>query len=35
MVSKPEIEKIIDGTGWKISQFIDSETPCYIAIIDK
>jgi SAM-dependent methyltransferase len=35
MVSKPEIEKIIDGTGWKISQFIDSETSCYIAIIDK
>jgi SAM-dependent methyltransferase len=35
MVSKPEMEQIIEGTGWKISQFIDSESSCYITIIDK
>jgi len=35
MVSKPEIEKIIEGTGWKISQFIEPEPSHYIAIIDK
>jgi SAM-dependent methyltransferase len=35
MVSKPEMEKIVEGTGWKINHYIDSDTSCYIAIIDK
>jgi len=35
MVSKPEMEKIINGTGWKISQYIESDPSHYIAIIDK
>jgi SAM-dependent methyltransferase len=35
MVSKEEMENILDGTDWKISKFIDSEGPSYIAIIDK
>lgn len=35
MVSKAEMEKIVSGTGWKITQFIDSDSSCYIAIIDK
>lgn len=35
MVSKDEMENILDGTDWKISKFIDSNGPVYIAIIDK
>jgi SAM-dependent methyltransferase len=35
MVSKEEMENILDGTGWKINKFIESEGPVYIAIIDK
>jgi SAM-dependent methyltransferase len=34
-VSKEEMEKILKGTGWKIKKFIDSESPQYIAIIEK
>jgi len=35
MVSKTEMEKIVDGTGWRISQLVDSDSSCYIAIIDR
>ena len=35
MVSKKEMEEILAGTGWKTSEFLDSEEPQYIAIIDK
>jgi len=35
MVSKEEIENILEGTDWKVSKFIESEGPMYIAIIDK
>lgn len=35
MVSKSEMAKIVEGTGWRISQFVDSDSSCYIAIIDK
>jgi SAM-dependent methyltransferase len=35
MVSKEEMKKILTGTGWKIREFIDSEGPHYIAIIEK
>jgi SAM-dependent methyltransferase len=35
IVSKEEMEQIISGTGWKISQFIDSGNSGYIAIIEK
>jgi len=26
---------ILDGTDWKITKFIDSDSPMYVAIIDK
>ena len=34
-VSKGEMKDIIDGTGWKVSRYLDSETAMYIAIIEK
>lgn len=34
-VSKDEMEEILDGTGWVIGEFIDSENSQYIAIIKK
>ena len=35
IVSKPEMENILDGTGWKVSRYIDSDTAYYMAVIDK
>lgn len=35
MVSKDEMRKIVDGTGWKISRFFDSKSSAYIAVIEK
>ena len=35
MVSKEEMEQLINGTGWKISRFIDSENSGYVAIIER
>jgi SAM-dependent methyltransferase len=35
MVSKDEMENILDGTDWEINKFIDSDGSTYIAIIDK
>lgn len=35
MVSKEEMENILDGTDWQVSRFIDSEDSIYVAIIDK
>ena len=35
MVSKEEMEEILNGTGWKAKEYIDSEDSQYIAIIEK
>jgi SAM-dependent methyltransferase len=35
MVSRPEMEEILRGTGWEVQQYIDSEGSTYIAIIGK
>ena len=35
MVSKEELEEILNGTGWKVRRFIDSGGSEYVAIIDK
>lgn len=35
IVSKAEMQEIVQGTGWKISQFIDTEGPMYIAVLEK
>ena len=35
LVSKDELEKILQDTGWKVKQYIDSEMSNYIAIIEK
>ncbi len=35
VVSKNEMENILEGTGWGVSRYIDSKGPMYIAIIDK
>ena len=34
-VSKKEMENIVEGTGWQVVEFLDSEGPLYIAIIEK
>jgi len=35
MVSKPEMEGILEGTGWRVREFLDSGKSSYIAIIEK
>ena len=35
MVSKEEMEEILNETGWKVKEYIDSEDSQYIAIIEK
>jgi len=35
MLSKEEMEQLISGTGWKISQFIYSGNSWYVAILEK
>ena len=35
MVSQEEMQKILAGTGWSISQFINSEGSMYAAVIEK
>ena len=35
MVSRDEMKLLLEDTGWEVSQFIDSKTSNYIAIIDK
>ena len=35
IVSKKEMETILEGTGWVVNKYIDSNAPQYIAIIDK
>ena len=35
LVSRNEMQELLQGTGWKVRQFIDSEGPFYIAIIEK
>lgn len=35
IVSKDEMEEMLTGTGWRVKNFIDSETSVYIAIIEK
>ncbi len=35
MVSKKEMAEILNGTGWKVEEFIESEDAQYVAIIKK
>lgn len=35
MVSKEEMKEILNGTGWKVKEFIDSGDSQYVAIIEK
>jgi len=35
LVSKDEMEKILENTGWRVKKFIDSEKSSYIAVIEK
>jgi len=35
MVSKVEMEDILEGAGWKVARYIDSEGSHYVAIIEK
>jgi len=35
MVSKEEMEKILNGSGWGVKKYLDSEGSNYVAIIDK
>jgi cyclopropane fatty-acyl-phospholipid synthase-like methyltransferase len=35
LVSKDEMQQVLEGTGWKVSHFLDSEGPSYVAVIGK
>ena len=35
LVSKNQMKRILQGTGWKIKHFIDGPGPAYVAIIEK
>jgi SAM-dependent methyltransferase len=35
LVSKQEMNDILDGTGWAVKRFLESQSPTYIAIIEK
>ncbi len=35
MVSKGEMEEILDDTGWGVAESLESDTPAYIAVIKK
>ena len=35
IVSKNEMKRILEGTGWRIKRFINSENTVYIGIIEK
>ncbi|UCC17387.1 MAG: methyltransferase domain-containing protein [Dehalococcoidales bacterium] len=35
LVSRDEMERIVDGTGWKVSRYIDAGDSHYAAIIEK
>ncbi len=35
MVSRPEMEDILAGTGWQVKEYIASEGPMYAAVIEK
>jgi hypothetical protein len=34
-VSEAEMEEVVDGTGWKVSHFLEDTTDAYVAIIEK
>ena len=35
LVSRDEMKEILEGTGWRVKQFIDSPGSTYVAVIDK
>ena len=35
MVSRPEMQAILTGTGWHVARFIDGQGPMYVAVIEK
>jgi SAM-dependent methyltransferase len=35
LVSKKEMREILDGTGWRVKQFLSTKTTSYIAIIER
>lgn len=35
IVSRDEMDSLFTGTGWRVTQFIDSDSPAYAAVIDR
>lgn len=35
LVSPKELNRILDGTGWKVQRLINSDSGQYVAVIDK
>jgi hypothetical protein len=35
LVSKEEMREILNDSGWRIKEFLDFESPAYIAVIEK
>lgn len=34
-LSRPELEELLEGTGWKLTRMIEDDTPVYVAVIEK
>ncbi len=35
LVSKKEMEDILKGTGWRVTRYMETDDPWFIAIIEK
>jgi hypothetical protein len=35
MVSRDEMQSILEGTGWRVVKFLDSAGPAYVGILEK
>lgn len=34
-VSRPEMEQIVEGTGWRVTRYLDTGSSTYVAVIEK
>lgn len=34
-VSRPELEELLEGTGWRLARVVEDDTPLYVAVIEK
>jgi hypothetical protein len=34
-LSRPELEELVEGTGWLLARTIEDEGPIYVAVLEK